>query len=584
LDQADIARLLDEIEQLHTALEASTEENNRLLDDREQLLDRIATQSRVLQRAGMSEPPDYDPYDARRSETNEELRVAFKELQVLTEELEVANTSLHEANRQLDHRVETRTHEIAEANAALTISEAAFRAITDLVPDLLWRTDRTGVARWYNRRWYDYTGQEPKRDSTTGWDSVVHPRDRAICRAAWQSAVINGEPYSQQHRVRGADGKYRWFLVRAEPFRNERGEVVQWFGAVTDIHNQRVAMEALQQGETRFRSLVEGVPQLVWRAVDGGRWTWSSPQWTAYTGLSEEASRQLGWLRAFHPDDRGAARLAWSRAVAGEPLDIEGRIYHKRERRHRHFRTRAMPVIGENGEVVEWLGTSTDVDDLLELQARQTTLLSELQHRVRNLLTMIRSVVRRSLIEGQSAEDYVQHLEGRLAAMARTQVLLTRKTNAGIELEDLIRDELVAQVADDKRVTIAGPSVMLGAKAAEVLALAIHELATNSLKYGALDRPSATIEINWVVERRRAERWLRLSWRESGVPIVEAAPRRVGFGTELITERVPYELRGDGEMALSPGGLHCTVSFPLSQGQSLLVSDPPELRKAGRRR
>jgi two-component system CheB/CheR fusion protein len=560
--------LHDEVEQLRTALEAAHEENAQLLHARDQLLLQLADQARDLH-----ERPDAAraaEQVARQSETEEELRVAFEELQVLTEELEVANSGLQETNRELDRRIEQRMREIGDAHAALQASEASFRAITDLVPDLLFRTDRSGAVRWYNRRWYEYTGQDPELPPADSWSGLIHPRDRATSRISWQAAVLNGESYAQEHRVMAAGGGYRWFLVRAEPQRDARGEVVHWFGSLTDIQEQKLTMEALQQSELRFRSLVENVPQLVWRAVDGGKWTWSSPQWSDYTGLTEEASRQRGWLRALHPDDRDAAKQAWAKAVAGEPLEIEARIYHVREKRYRHFRTRATALTDAAGNISEWFGTSTDVDDLLELQDRQATLLAELQHRVRNLLTLIRSVVRHSFVDGQSAEDYVQHLEGRLDALARTQVLLTRKTNAGIDLEDMVRDELVAQVASDDRMTVAGPRVVLAPKAAEILALALHELATNSLKYGALDRADATIAIAWSIARRGGVRWLNFSWHESGVPIVEAAPRRFGFGTELITQRVPYELRGRGELSLEPGGLRCTIAFPLLAGESIL--------------
>lgn len=565
------SRLLDEIEQLRTALETSFDENARLLEERDRLLRRLTAQARDLHDSkahgsAVGLAADHGPAE-------EELRIALEGLQVLSEELEVANTSLHEANRELDRRVAERTRTLADANAALQASEASFRAVADLVPDLLWRTDRSGVQRWFNQRWHDYTGQSAKEALADRKGGVVHPRDRATARSGWYAAVTSGEPYRSEYRLRGSDGSYRWFLVRAEPLRNPYGEIVQWFGAATDIHDERLALEALRHSERRFRTLVEGLPLLVWRANGSGKRTWSSPQWTAYTGMSEEASRLHGWRRALHPDDRAVAREAWLKTAEGEPLEFEARIFNAAEKRYRHFRSRATPVVDESGRTVEWLGTSTDVDDLLQMRDRQSVLLAELQHRVRNILSLIRSLIRRSYVPDQSSEDYIQHLEGRLAALARTQVLLTRRTGAGVDLEELIRDELLAQVADEARIAIGGPDVMLAPKSAEVLTLAVHELTVNAVKYGALSQEVGRIAIAWSVDKRDRQPWLRLSWIESGVSVIAPVPRREGFGTELITERVPYELRGEGRMELRPGGLSAAIEFPLLPGDSILDVD-----------
>lgn len=191
----EASRLRDEIEQLRTALEASIEENTRLVDDRDRLLTRVTTLARDLQAANTAyaAPQDIAPAGAveseRLSQSEEELRAAFEELQVLTEELEAANNSLHLANRDLDARVEERTREIADANAALRISETSLRAIADVVPDLLWRAESNGAVTWYNTRWYDYTGQTLATALGAGWVDVIHPDDREASQAVWDSAV-----------------------------------------------------------------------------------------------------------------------------------------------------------------------------------------------------------------------------------------------------------------------------------------------------------------------------------------------------------------------------------------------------------
>lgn len=207
---------------------------------------------------------------------------------------------------------------------------------------------------------------------------------------------------------------------------------------------------------------------------------------------------------------------------------------------------------------------------------RQKLLLAELQHRVRNILAMVRSVVRRTVRSGDSAEDIADHLDGRLSSLARTQVMLTRAAAAGVDLEDLIREELLAQQADESAISVSGPAIELAPKAAEVLTLAIHELATNAVKYGALAHVGASLEVRWWVEADDDGRdRLRLLWQERGARVISAQPRRSGFGTELVQKRVPYELKGRGEIEFRPGGIRVEISFPLVHGESILATGLP---------
>lgn len=173
----------------------------------------------------------------------------------------------------------------------------------------------------------------------------------------------------------------------------------------------------------------------------------------------------------------------------------------------------------DDGIIVEWLGTSTDIHNLRQLQDRQRILLAELQHRVRNIIAMIRSMARRTSEGPATVEDYIEHFEGRINAMARTQALLTRAPGAGVDLQNLLRDELEAQAAKPMQYYCRGPDLALSPKAAEVLTLAVHELATNAVKYGALGVPDGLINIEWSKERRGDRDWLCLDWTELRVTL-----------------------------------------------------------------
>jgi two-component sensor histidine kinase len=200
-----------------------------------------------------------------------------------------------------------------------------------------------------------------------------------------------------------------------------------------------------------------------------------------------------------------------------------------------------------------------------EARDRQQLLLAELQHRVRNILGVIRSVFARTVSQATDLEDAADHFRGRLDSLARTQVGTTRFPGATVDLEDMIRDELlsVGEHGED-RVTIEGEDVALPAAIAEQLGLAVHELTTNAIKYGALKVARAQLLIRWRVDvGHGGERKLHLIWTEQGVPAVNLAPARRGFGSELILEAMPYRLRAETELTFRGGGVRCTITLPL---------------------
>ncbi|MFN8491149.1 MAG: PAS domain S-box protein [Caldilineaceae bacterium] len=134
-----------------------------------------------------------------------------------------------------------------EVEEALRDSEVRFRAVANLVPDLLWSNDPVGVTEWYNQRWFEYTGQTLEKASAYGWLDALHPDDRANVLHNSQRAMEQGEPLRREDRIRSATGEYHWFLVQANPLKDATGKILRWFGAATDIHEQRLAREMLEQ-------------------------------------------------------------------------------------------------------------------------------------------------------------------------------------------------------------------------------------------------------------------------------------------------------------------------------------------------
>jgi two-component sensor histidine kinase len=196
---------------------------------------------------------------------------------------------------------------------------------------------------------------------------------------------------------------------------------------------------------------------------------------------------------------------------------------------------------------------------------------------VRNVLTMVRAVAQRTVAGGGTPQEIGGRLGGRIDALARTQSLLTRALGVGVDFEKLVRDELLAQAADLTALSISGPPLELSPKAAEVMTLAIHELAANATKYGALAHDAGKVVATWSFREEAGSQWLLFEWVESGVDLTGRLGAPAGFGTELITRRVPYELNGRGEVQLRAGGVRCTIEFPLVRGEGLLqTASPPK--------
>jgi two-component sensor histidine kinase len=193
---------------------------------------------------------------------------------------------------------------------------------------------------------------------------------------------------------------------------------------------------------------------------------------------------------------------------------------------------------------------------------REALLRNELQHRVRNMLAIIRSIFSRTIAAGGSLDDVADHFRGRLDAVARYQSFQSLDPGGTIDFELIVRDELNSfQFGDDARIQISGPEVRLVPDTAQVFGLALHELVTNSIKFGALamldDR--GQLDISWSM----AGTQLRFTWLETGISVLSPAPLRRGFGREFIEQALPYQIGAETRFELRPGGIFCEIVAPL---------------------
>ena len=257
------------------------------------------------------------------------------------------------------------------AEAALRESEARFRTLAEAIEDVFYITDLDRGALLYLSPAYEPVWGRPAaelRADLGAFLGTLHPDDRAAFQAG-KEAQERGEPVVLEYRILRPDGEARWVLDRSFPVAGAPGRRAA--GVASDVTERRRAEEALRSSERRFRALAEGVPNFVFRSRGSGERLWGSPQWVEYAGLSEEDSLGLGWLDAIHPEDRPATMAAWAEAGARGLFSVEHRTRRAADGAWRWFQSRALPVRDgqdaglQDAPAAEWLGTSTDIEDLV---------------------------------------------------------------------------------------------------------------------------------------------------------------------------------------------------------------------------
>jgi PAS domain S-box-containing protein len=304
--------------------------------------------------------------------------------------------------REARAEAEAAVRVLEEAREALRAGEEQYRSLADLIPGVVWTARADGGVNYANQFWFQFTGMTLEQTRGWGWTAALHADDVKRVLRVWKRAVRGGEPVEVEYRLRRADGVYRWFLARGRPRRDPDGRVVQWFGMLTDIEDQKQLVQeragllwreqqaraeveaalgardqtlrALRASEEQYRTLAEVMPQCIWTAGPDGQTDYVNQHWCEFSGLTGGQSLGAGWAAVLHPDDRARCFAAWSHAVGtGTPFESEYRM-RRTDGVYRWFLGRGLPVRDPQGRVVKWLGTATDIDDRksVEEELRQT--------------------------------------------------------------------------------------------------------------------------------------------------------------------------------------------------------------------
>lgn len=448
-------------------------------------------------------------------------------------------------------------------------NEARLRAIMATVADGIVTIDEGGTIvalnaaaeRLFGRSEADLLGRNVS-------EALPEPAGPAEGAGAPRRAGVSGFARmvgrSREAEARRADGGVTPVELRVGKFR--RGGRRYFTATLRDLSERRRAEAELRMSERRLADIAGNFPGLIYQSAltPDGRFSYRYMSEAAeeLAGAPETAYAEEAPIEKFAehiaPEDRQRWLAALRRSAATlTTLEIERRLLTPRG--ERWIRSVARPHREPEGAVV-WNGVAIDITDRKRAEEHQALLMAELDHRVKNTLATVQAIASQTLPETEAHRAFA----GRLAALAHTHNLLAQSRWQGARLVDIVSEELAPyRDAEGARVSVLGPDVLLEPKAAQALALAIHELTTNAAKFGALSAAGGRVEASWRTFDAPAGRRLALSWIERGGPPVEP-PRRQGFGSLLIERSLEYELGGDVRLDYRPEGVQCLIELPLN--------------------
>ncbi|WP_052726258.1 PAS domain-containing protein [Devosia epidermidihirudinis] len=396
--------------------------------------------------------------------------------------------------------------------------------------------------------------------------NVVHPDDAERVRVDIQAALNGGGHLNTEYRVVSPiTGETHWVIATGRARLDAEGRAERFPGVVVDVSEQRRVAAALEESELRFRTLANTMPQMVWSTLSDGTHDYYNDRWYEFTGLAREQKATEGWVDVYHPDDQERAAATWQHSLAtGEEYKIEHRLRHN-SGDYRWTLGLALPVRDQDGRVVRWFGTLTDIHETRLAAEERELVAQELSHRIKNIFAVLIGIVSLSARSRPEVKSFADELRQRIYALGEAHDFVrphhqSRPPENQGSLRSLL-ERLLSPYREigQERVTFIGEDAEIDDGAATPLALLFHELATNSAKYGAFSSGDGSVSLTGATEGDK----YRLVWKEHGGPAVVEDTETIGFGTRVINLSVEGQLRGQVTRLWEPDGLRVDIVVPV---------------------
>ena len=459
--------------------------------------------------------------------------------------------------------------ERARTEQARERSEATNRALLAANPDMMFRMDRAGRYVGYHAPDPARLAAPPEKFMGRTMEEVLPAEWAAECRAHLEKLFATGEPQMYEYQAARPRGMGGWWEVRM--VQGMQGEALLLLRDVTD---RVVAERRVRESEQRLRLLVESTPLgVVYWDTEFRVTGWNAAAEKMFGYSAEEASgKHAGFIipeasrRYVNDILRELLSKTGGFRASNQNLKKDGTLVY--------CEWYNSPLVDQSGRVIGVASVVEDVTESRLTQQRQDFMMAELDHRVKNNLAAVISLAEQT---GRGSTDYKQFLEtfmGRVRAMSRMHSVLARSRWKGADLRTLVTQTLEAFGSGSAgKTSVVGESVMIGPRAAQAMAMALNELATNAMKYGALSNATGSVHVSWTMATQKAERQVSVRWEERGGPRV-TPPERRGFGTQLIEGTIAYELRGTVRTEYAPSGVVCKMVVPLIEEIGPIEEEP----------